>query len=164
MLTRNQKSSGSHFTQPDMGCEHLNYTLPMHCRAVYYDFIPRIQNRKIEMTAVIPYYFQVCHIPALDVLYLNQEEGKTLSSFPEAELEFMSVSELHMECNSLTGIPSLISTMPGIQKLFLNDNQIQTLPTELCELKHLQVLRKFLSTCVVISLHCDGHFIYFISQ
>ena len=118
----------------------------------------------MEMTAIIPYYFQVCHIPALDVLYLNQEEGKKISSFPEAELEFMSVSELHMECNSLTCIPSLISTMPGIQKLFLNDNQIQTLPTELCELKHIQVLRKFLSTCVVISLHCDCHFIYFISR
>ena len=119
---------------------------------------------EMEMTAIIPYYFQACHIPALDVLYLNQEEGKKISSFPEAELEFMCVSELHMECNSLTCIPSLISTMPGIQKLFLNDNQIQALPTELCELKHLQVLRKFLSTCVVISLHCNGHFIYFISR
>ena len=119
---------------------------------------------EMEMTAIIPYYFQVCHIPALDVLYLNQEEGKKIPSFPEAELEYMSVSELHMECNSLTCIPSLISTMPGIQKLFLNDNQIQTLPTELCELKHHQVRRKFLSTCVVISRLCDGHVIYFISQ
>lgn len=88
---------------------------------------------------MISHICQVCHIPSLDILYLNQEEGLRMTSFPEEELQFMSVSEFHMQSNSLLTIPSLISTMPTIQKLYLNDNQIQVLPSGLCKLKHLQV-------------------------
>lgn len=55
----------------------------------------------------------------------------------------MAVSELHMQSNALTTLPATISSMPNIRKLYLNDNKIELLPTELWQLNNLLVSSRF---------------------
>lgn len=82
--------------------------------------------------------YQVCHIPHLEVLYLDQPDGSKIPYLPE-EVEFLTVQELHLEHNSIQSLPAIVAKMPNIRELYLNDNHIELLPDEICIMNELQV-------------------------
>lgn len=96
----------------------------------------------------------MCHIPDLDVLYLDQKDGKKISWLPD-DIEHLRVSELHLGHNSLASLPERMANMSRIASIYLNNNQLKSIPAALCYLKQIKVNtdsigeHHFTSLCIV---------------
>lgn len=93
---------------------------------------------KIPDTDLIYSHLQVCHILNLRVLYLEQKDGRPITELPD-NLGSLTVTELYMQHNNLRAVPPCVSEMPHLLQLYLNDNRIEILPSQLCSMMHLQV-------------------------
>jgi Leucine-rich repeat (LRR) protein len=74
------------------------------------------------------------------VLYINNDAYFNLEKNVRLISKMKSLTELHVENDGLTSVPSNIKDLTRIEYLFLVGNKINELPPEINQMKHLRFL------------------------
>ncbi|MCA6406708.1 MAG: hypothetical protein IM594_13950, partial [Cytophagales bacterium] len=76
----------------------------------------------------------------LRVLYINNDAYFNLEKNVRLISKMKNLTELHVENDGLTSVPSNIKDLSRLEYLFLVGNKINELPPEIKQMKHLRFL------------------------
>lgn len=76
----------------------------------------------------------------LQELYLNEDKNLILDKNIEVLSKMPKLKSLHLEDNNLDSIPNNMSKLEHLEMLFLNHNRFQHIPIEIKDFKSLQYL------------------------
>jgi len=62
-----------------------------------------------------------------------------MTTMPE-DLGVSSVTELHLQHNEFSVLPSSVSEMVNLRQLYLNNNKLQELPDTICAMRNMEVV------------------------